>query len=465
MRDELAERMRRDQRHRLLQGYPMRPLMLAATHDPAPTRDPRRPLLVGVLPHPFCNPRVKGCGFCTFPHERFTNAGARDVTDAVSAEVRRHAARGVEPVEGLYLGGGTANLTPPDAFAALCDALRESFDLSVAEVSFEGVPKYFLTKDARLLHTLVERLPARHHRVSLGVQTFDPAWLERMGRKGFGDASTVERVIERAHGLGMTTSVDLLMNLPGQHVRETLADLERADAMGVDQICLYHLVLYAGLGTPWSRDEKLVSLRKSTSAACEAWLEARAWLLSRGFVQTTLTNFERREVHESSKRFVYELASFAPWQRDALGFGPGAISTVQRAPLRAGEAEAPHKWINLSDAADYAAAVRDGSGHVGREFSYRHPEDRALLYVTRGLSRGWVDLDVTRGALGRHGHDVLDACEREGLLTRDGSVVRLTPRGMFYADSVTGLLASRRAEQIGRRVRGAVNDARPEMMG
>jgi hypothetical protein len=30
---------------------------------------PHRPLLVGVLPHAFCNPKIAGCGFCTFPHE------------------------------------------------------------------------------------------------------------------------------------------------------------------------------------------------------------------------------------------------------------------------------------------------------------------------------------------------------------------------------------------------------------
>lgn len=465
MHDELAVRMRRDQRHRLLQGYPMRPLMAEATHDPWPIRDARRPLLVGVLPHPFCNPRVKGCGFCTFPHERFTNEGARTVTRAVATEIRRHAGvAGVEVVEGLYLGGGTANLTPPDAFEELCGAIGESFDLSGAEVSFEGVPKYFLTRNARLLRTLVERLPARHHRVSMGVQTLDPAWIERMGRRGFGDASTVERVIETAQGLGMTTSVDLLMNLPGQPVGDTLADLARADAMGVDQICLYHLVLFEGLGTPWSKDPSLVQLRKPTEAACAAWLEARAFLLARGFVQTTLTNFERREVNASSKRFVYELASFAPWQRDALGFGPGAISTVHDVSLRTGESQ-PHKWINIAEGARYAEAIEEGAGHVARDFSYAYREDRGLLYATRGLARGWIDLAEIERDLGYRAKLVFDTCEAEGLLTRDGTLVRLTPRGMFYADSVTGLLAADRAAQIGRRRNGASNDARHAVMG
>src|SRR5262245_28806347 len=85
-KDELARRMTRPQRHRLLHGYPMAPLLLPdfaerpwATLD----LDPSRPILVGVLPHTFCNPQVRGCGFCTFPHEKHSNAAARAVVTRV----------------------------------------------------------------------------------------------------------------------------------------------------------------------------------------------------------------------------------------------------------------------------------------------------------------------------------------------------------------------------------------------
>ena len=104
--DELSRRLAGPQRHRLLQGYPMLPLMRPAVaaerggfmerrvdgelgplpfphlqgkmaehraaSEPAWIElDASRPLLVGVLPHSQCNPRVEGCGFCTFPHDRF----------------------------------------------------------------------------------------------------------------------------------------------------------------------------------------------------------------------------------------------------------------------------------------------------------------------------------------------------------------------------------------------------------
>ncbi|RME70422.1 MAG: hypothetical protein D6776_11695 [Planctomycetota bacterium] len=120
---ELRRRLAEPQRHRLLQGYPMLPVMRAA-HRGRPLEDVEidttRRLIVGVLPHPFCNPRVSGCGFCTFPHERFNRTAAVQTTQAVAREVTARATGLPElyrrRVDALYFGGGTANLTPPEAF-------------------------------------------------------------------------------------------------------------------------------------------------------------------------------------------------------------------------------------------------------------------------------------------------------------------------------------------------------------
>src|SRR4051794_39270144 len=85
LRAELAWRMARPQRHRLRQGYPMAPLMRCATFDPFSRieLDASRPLIIGVLPHTFCNPKVRGCGFCTFPHEKLARDPMRRTVDRV----------------------------------------------------------------------------------------------------------------------------------------------------------------------------------------------------------------------------------------------------------------------------------------------------------------------------------------------------------------------------------------------
>ncbi len=68
-----------------------------------------------------------------------------------------------------------------------------------------------------------------------------------MGRSGFGNARTFRDVVEYAHERGLTTSGDLLFNQPSQSLAEMLEDVDQAIESGLDQICLYHLVLFQGL--------------------------------------------------------------------------------------------------------------------------------------------------------------------------------------------------------------------------
>ena len=81
--------------------------------------DHSRPLIIGVLPHTFCTPKVRGCGFCTFPHETFVRELLRDVVEHIVQEIAQMVRVADESplqgrrVDGVYFGGGTANLTPP----------------------------------------------------------------------------------------------------------------------------------------------------------------------------------------------------------------------------------------------------------------------------------------------------------------------------------------------------------------
>jgi oxygen-independent coproporphyrinogen-3 oxidase len=170
--------MRGPQRHRLLHGYPLAAAMPDATepafgpeHDVAFGRSERK-LLVGILPHPFCNPAVAGCGFCTFPHQPGNAAKAGEVASLVGAELTTRVFDQMDglaysPVAAIYFGGGTANLTEPAAFRALCVRLAQEFNLKGAEVTLEGVPANFLKGKPRLLDVMRETLGARQYRLSM----------------------------------------------------------------------------------------------------------------------------------------------------------------------------------------------------------------------------------------------------------------------------------------------------------
>lgn len=462
----LARRMAGPQRHRLLQGYPAVPLMrpavpeglgrrhfdgaLAATatgtsgalEPPFIDVDPTRKLIVGVIPHTLCTPKVSGCGFCTFGQDRYARGRMKEAMSALAVDLEESLERlglsfADRRVEALYFGGGTANLTPTAALEAAFARLARVMDLRDAELTLEGVPSRFLSRFSAALRWL-PKLGVRRVRVSMGVQTFNHQQLKRMGREHFGDAALVARVVREARKREIGTSGDFLFNLPHQTRAQMLADLEQAVAIGFDQICIYHLVLYKGLGTAWSYKPDLLAALPNNDEAADNWLALREFLLAAGYVQTTLTNFERADLHASDDRFIYEELSFSPGEVDGLGIGPLSLSTFVDLPKRRAV-----KLLRGRETHEDAA--------VDLYFPYE-PVDLELLYLTRSLPRmSWSGAGY-RGLFGAgleddHG-EVVAAIVAAGLAERSGDDVVVTPRGMFFADAIAGVLAERRAAVV-----------------
>lgn len=455
----LRRRLKGPQRHRLLQGYPMPPLMVEydrnQPYEPV-TLDSARPLIVGVLPHASCNPSVKGCGYCTFPHEEFRVSAVRETVRAVAREVRR-TKLGERRVEALYLGGGTANLTPPDVFSELCRVLDATFDLTGSEVTLEGAPVFFTSQKEALLNSLAEELSCSEARLSMGVQTFDKKLLALMGRESIGHPQAVQKAVLAARKRGMTTSADLMINMPQQTLKQMKSDIRHASDLGFSQICIYHLVLFRGLGTPWAKNHDMLKALPPNKRAFQNWREVVELAKSLGYVQKTLTNFER-EGH-----YRYEECSYQPALFDGVGFGPEALSCFTDPQIRTAV-----KWMNESSSGDYKGAMgRDGQARA-RVFVYGGP-DLKLLFLTRSLPSLKASRTKYREVFGTDMVDdfrePLEALRQERLVEWDVHNLTLTERGMFYADSVAGLLAHDRVGELRRGLCSSMNDAPVFRMG
>jgi coproporphyrinogen III oxidase-like Fe-S oxidoreductase len=445
---DLAHRMQGPQRHRLLQGYPMPGLMKEFSTPNPVIPDPSRKLIVGILPHASCNPSVLGCGYCTFPHESFQRSKVSQTVKAVISEIESSPLAG-RKVEALYFGGGTANLTPSEDFEGLCAQTAECFDLHGSEVTLEGAPVYFSLSHRTHLASLRRHFRESSLRLSMGVQTFDLAQIERMGRSHIGHPRQVAAAVRVAQKLGISTSADMLINLPGQTPAHMRSDLLQASELGFSQICLYHLVLFRGLGTPWSADQDLLKALPNNHLAFENWQEMRQLLLSLGYRQRSLTNFERQD------NYRYEECSYTPQRYDGAGFGPAALSTYTDSSTHTAV-----KWMNPES----SQAYREGS-QSRRCFVYGQTDLR-LLHLTRNLAKLQVSIPDYQHQFGTTPQqdfpEEFSALNRAGLIEVGPTTIHLTLSGMFYADSVAGLLASRRIREIRR---GANNEARYHVMG
>ena len=442
----LTESIEKPQRHRLLHGYPYPNLMRSVNGSDQPgylfdnlTIAHNKPVIIGVLPHTSCNPLIKGCGFCTFPHQSWNTERVRETVGNVSEEIKsfnkKHNAFRHAKVQSIYFGGGTANLTPKDLFENLCQDLCNSFDCSDAEVTLEGVPKYFTLDNFRYLDILQRNFNAGKLRLSIGIQTFDEVLLHQMGRQKFGDKNCIRMLAKEAQTRGVGLSGDLLFNLPGQTIEMMKSDIFELYDLGFNQVSIYHLVMFRGLGPEWSKDPSILSSLPDNKTALENWLKLREMLLSLGYEQRTLTNFQKKS---EGHNFEYEECVFQPENFNWIGFGPSAISTFYDDNFNKGI-----KLLNPETASKY------NENSSPEKYFLFDEMDMKVLFVTRKIALLEIDKVLYNKLF--NSNIELDFAEeiyslsKAKLISNLKDKIELTPMGMFFADTVAGVFSLRKA--------------------
>lgn len=185
---------------------------------------------------PFCRSK---CLYCDFESRGAACAAEVDsYLDQLESLIDAHAAKGaLDGVETVYIGGGTPSLAGL-RLASLVTLVRSVCD--PVELTCEANPESFGSVLAEALRD------AGATRISLGVQSLDPAELRAIGR--IHSAGQALEALRRARDFGFSVSCDLMCGLPGQTLaswRETL-DVLLDDANRPDHVSVYPLQLEEG---------------------------------------------------------------------------------------------------------------------------------------------------------------------------------------------------------------------------
>jgi putative oxygen-independent coproporphyrinogen III oxidase len=258
---------------------------------------------------PWC---VRKCPYCDFnshqttgelPEQDYANALLRDLDqEMVFVQGRR--------LQSIFFGGGTPSLFSGATIKCILDGIRSRLPLLIdAEVSLEANPG---TAESEKFHEFVE---AGVNRISLGVQSFDNAALEALGR--IHDSDQAEMAIELAQGLGLSSfNIDLMHGLPGQSMAAARADLQRATSFRPPHISWYQLTLEPNT-VFYSRPPRL----PTESVLADIQDQGEELLQSQGYQQYEVSAFSR-----SGYRCHHNLNY---WQfGDYLGIGAGAHSKI-----------------------------------------------------------------------------------------------------------------------------------------
>ncbi|KAA8997750.1 radical SAM family heme chaperone HemW [Affinibrenneria salicis] len=185
---------------------------------------------------PWC---VQKCPYCDFnshalkgevPHMDYVHHLLADL-DADLPDA------GQRPLHSIFIGGGTPSLLSATAMQALLDGVRARLPLSAAaEITMEANPG---TVEADRFSAYQQ---AGVNRISIGVQSFQPEKLARLGRI-HGPQEAI-RAAQLAAGLGLRSfNLDLMHGLPDQSLEEALDDLRQAIALNPPHLSWYQLTI------------------------------------------------------------------------------------------------------------------------------------------------------------------------------------------------------------------------------
>jgi putative oxygen-independent coproporphyrinogen III oxidase len=368
----------------------------------------------GVYVHfPWCTHR---CPYCDFAVTTGPLPAAGRYARALLAELalRAPAFDGLL-LRSIYLGGGTPSLWSTAEVGEVIAALRARFPAEGApEVTIEANPES--TDPARLAAWRA----AGVNRVSIGVQSFDPGVLAKLGRR-HGPARAEEAIRDAATALG-NVSVDLIYGARRSTAETARADAVRAVAAGAVHVSAYALTLDTDVlaeEVPLARPARKSQLPLPDEDETVAQARAIRGALRRlGLARYEISNHARPGRESAHNRLYWDGESY-------LGLGAGAYGCLRGA-------EGSVRYGNDRDALGWLAAVEAGRVATAEEDRIDARADRNERLMLRLRTAGGAPLDALSPAQAR---EAAALRAHRLAVARDGRLV-LTSRGLELHSAV-----------------------------
>ena len=266
--------------------------------------------MAGIYLHiPFCKKRCIYCDFfsttCKEQKTAYIRALCHELTD------RKDYLKG-EPIETIYLGGGTPSQLAKEDFEAIFSHIYKVYKVTPnAEITLEANPDDLTSEYISMLRTFP------FNRISMGIQTFQETTLKQLQRRHTADQAI--RAFQGCRTAGFQNiSIDLMYGLPGETLTSWKKDLKQALSLHPEHISAYHLIYEEG--TPlWKLREqhKVEEVDEDLSVSLFGTL----------IDELTTAGYEHYEISNFCRPGKYSRHNTSYWKGiPYLGCGPSAHS-------------------------------------------------------------------------------------------------------------------------------------------
>ena len=184
---------------------------------------------------PWC---VRKCPYCDFnSHEAKGELPEQAYLDALRLDLEQSLPLiWGRKIHTVFIGGGTPSLISAAGLDRLMSDLRTLLPLELdAEITMEANPGTFEAERFKSYRD------SGINRLSIGIQSFNPAHLQALGR--IHDGNEALRAVEIAKNTFENFNLDLMYALPSQTLAEARQDLQTALDFAPPHLSLYHLTM------------------------------------------------------------------------------------------------------------------------------------------------------------------------------------------------------------------------------
>ena len=361
---------------------------------------------------PWC---VRKCPYCDFnSHEAKGELPEQEYLDALRLDLEQSLPLiWGRKIHTVFIGGGTPSLISAAGLDRLMSDLRTLLPLELdAEITMEANPGTFEAERFKSYRD------SGINRLSIGIQSFNPAHLQALGR--IHDGNEALRAVEIAKNTFENFNLDLMYALPSQTLEQARQDLQTALDFAPPHLSLYHLTMepntvFAKYPPELLPDDDLSAdmqdlIAEMTSSAGYGHYEVSAYA---------------RPGHRARHNLNY-------WKfGDYLGIGAGAHSKLSfpHRVLRQARFKQPGSYIEAAKRGNPVQEEHEiGRADMGFEFMLN------ALRLTEGFDpnlfgeRTGMNIGAIRKAL--------DEAEAKGLLTRDHQLIQPTELGRRFLNDL-----------------------------
>lgn len=380
--------------------------------------------MAGIYIHiPFCKQR---CIYCDFYSTTRKNE-EKEYVEAVCNEliVRKNSID--EPIQTLYLGGGTPSLLNTESIEKVVQCIKNNYCTSTDwEFTVEANPDDITREWLQCMTVLGV------NRISMGIQTFHDPFLKLIRRRHNKDKAIQAVRLCQEYSF-KNISIDLIYGLPGQTLEQWQADVAQAVELNVQHISAYALIYEEN--TPlWKMRERNEVQEADEELSLKMFEHLISELKKNGFEHYEISNFGKPGFHSRHNSSYWNNTTY-------LGCGAAAHSFVN------GE-----RMYNIADIGQYIkdmqlcrAGIREYRTvcHCETLSRYEQYNDRI---ITRLRTAEGLDLDELEKDFGKElksyclemakpylNEKTLQIVKPNGHLQ---GVLKLSYKGIFLSDGI-----------------------------